>query len=158
MVAHAAGDDGTPEKIQGFRVTDLPLPRFVSLKSDKTYVRTGPALRYPIKWVYKREGLPVEIVQEFDSWRKVRDYEGDYGWINQALLSGERTALIDNADPVSMREGFSADSPLVARLEPTVTVKLEKCTEDWCQVKTHGFEGWVERKYLWGIYDSEKLN
>lgn len=146
------------EEIQGFRTTDLPLPRYVSLRSEKTYVRTGPALRYPIKWVYKQENLPVEIIQEFDAWRKVKDFEGDVGWIHQSLLSGERSVLIDHVEPVSMREGFSHDATLVARLEPTVVAQLETCVEEWCRVETHGYNGWIERKYLWGIYESEELD
>jgi SH3-like domain-containing protein len=146
------------EAIQGFRATDLPLPRFVSLRSEKTYVRTGPALRYPIKWVYKQKGLPVEIVQEFDAWRKVKDYEGDFGWVHQSLLTGDRTVLIDHVDPIPVRQGFSSDSKMVARFEPLVTASLKKCADDWCRVETHGYDGWVERKYLWGIYDSEDLD
>lgn len=146
------------DSLQGFRTTNLPLPRYVSLTSDKVYVRTGPALRYPIKWVYKRENLPVEIIQEFDVWRKVRDYEGEEGWIHQSLLSGERTVLIDSIGIVPMREGFSHDSDMVARLEPMVVASLDKCTDDWCHLESHGYKGWVERKYIWGIYGDEELN
>ncbi len=158
QMTFAQDEVSEPEVVQGFRTTDLPLPRFVSLRSEKTYVRTGPALRYPIKWVYKQKGLPVEIVQEFDAWRKVKDYEGDLGWVHQSLLTGERTVLIDHVDPVPVRQGFSSDSKMVARLEPLVSANLKKCSDDWCRVETHGYDGWVERKYLWGIYDSEELN
>ena len=78
-----------------FNNSGLTIPRFVSLRSNKVFVRTGPALRYPIKWIYTREGLPVEVVQEFDTWRKVRDKDGEEGWIHSSLLSGKRHAVID---------------------------------------------------------------
>lgn len=144
--------------VQGFRTTALPLPRFVSLKSDKVYMRTGPGLRYPIKWVYTRENMPVEITQEFEEWRKVKDVDGEEGWINQAMLSGERTALVRADEPVSMREGESESTRLVARLEPLVVARLKKCDPLYCRLDAGGYEGWVERKFLWGIYPNENLN
>lgn len=146
------------EPVQGFRSTDLPLPRYVSLRSDKVYARAGPALRYPIKWIYKRNGLPVEIVQEFDNWRKVRDYEGEEGWVHTSLLSGERTALVWGDALVPMREGFSNNARLIARVEPMVVAALDKCSENWCRIETGGYRGWVERNFLWGIYEDEDLN
>ena len=146
------------EPVKGFRDTDLPLPRFVSVKSDKVYVRAGPAMRYPIKWIYKHDGMPVEIVQEFDSLRKVRDVDGEEGWVHQSLLSGDRTALIRAADLVPLREKSDAASRMVARLEPNVVAHLEKCGKDWCRLSAGGFRGWVQRNMLWGIYASEELN
>lgn len=72
----------------------LPLPRFVSLKSAKVNSRTGPGVNYAIEWLYLKAGLPVEILQEYDNWRRIRDSEGSEGWINQTLLSGKRTAIV----------------------------------------------------------------
>ena len=146
------------EPVKGFRDTNLPLPRFVSLKSDKVYVRAGPAMRYPIKWIYKRDGMPVEITQEFDSWRKVRDIEGEEGWVHQSLLSGDRSVLIKADDLVALREKSNAEARMVARLEPNVVARLDKCEKDWCRLEASGFRGWVERNMLWGIYESEELN
>jgi len=144
---------------ESFRSTDLPLPRYVSLRSNMVYVRAGPDLRYPIKWIFKREGMPVEIVQEFEHWRKIKGYDGEEGWVHQALLSGERTVLISNAqDAIPMREGFSKDARMIAKLEPMVVAGVDKCTGNWCRIEASGFTGWVERNFLWGIYDSEELN
>lgn len=155
-VAHASDVE---EAVEGFRSTDLPLPRFVSLRSDKVYVRAGPALRYPIKWIYKRANMPVEIVQEFENWRKVKGVDGEEGWIHQSLLSGERTVIIkDSEDPVPMREGFNGNARMVARIEPQVVASIDKCSGDWCRIETGGYRGWVERNFLWGIYDGEDLN
>lgn len=150
---------GEAEKpVPGFRATDLPLPRFVSLKSDRVYVRAGPALRYPIKWVYERSRLPVEIVQEFENWRKVRDFSGEEGWIHEAMLSGERTALVKTSEIVPLRERGDVSSRMVARVEPMVVTGIEECGGDWCRVDAGGYRGWVERNFLWGIYEAEEIN
>lgn len=146
------------EPVKGFRDTNLPLPRFVSLKSDKVYVRAGPAMRYPIKWIYKRDGMPVEITQEFDSWRKVRDIDGEEGWVHQSLLSGERTIIVKSGDLIALREKSAADARMLARLEPNVIAQVDKCKKDWCRIETSGFRGWIERNSLWGIYENEELN
>lgn len=144
--------------VSGFRSTNLPLPRYVSLRSDKVYARTGPALRYPIKWVYQREEMPVEIIQEYDSWRKIRDVSGEKGWIHNSLLTGERTVLIQADGLVAMHEGFSKNAHLVARLEPNVIARIKKCTDEWCRIEAGGYDGWVKRNFLWGIYENEFLN
>jgi SH3-like domain-containing protein len=146
------------ETVRSFRSTDLPLPRFVSLRSNKVYARTGPSLRYPIKWIYQRESLPMEITQEYDTWRKIRDFEGHEGWIHQSLLTGERTALIVGETLVSMREGYTSESRLAARLEPGVVARIQKCTPQWCKLEAGGYHGWVERRDIWGIYENEDLN
>lgn len=147
--------EGTPPELKG---TGLPLPRFVSISSDKAYVRSGPAPRYPVKWVYKKAGLPIEITQEFDVWRKVKDINGDEGWINRALLSDRRSVIVKADEAVEMRERSGDDSRVMARLEPGVVALLSKCDPQWCQVSAGGFSGWVERKVLWGIYAREEIN
>ena len=146
------------EPVKGFRDTDLPLPRYVSLKSDKVYVRAGPAMRYPIKWIYKRDAMPVEILQEFDGWRKVRDIAGEEGWVHQSLLSGNRSIIIRGGDMVPLREKPDAQARMLARMEPNVIAGLDKCQKDWCRIQAGGFRGWVQRNLLWGIYENEELN
>lgn len=149
---------GAQDAVPGFRSTDLPIPRFVSLKSDKVYVRAGPALRYPIRWIYKQSGMPVEIIQEFDTWRKIRDVEGEDGWIHQSLLSGARTVLVYADDLVPLRDDDKVAAKMVARLEPNVIANLETCRAEWCRLEVGGYHGWVERNFLWGIYADEELN
>ncbi len=148
------------EAINGsaIKTSGLPLPRFVSLKSDKVYVRTGPSVRYPIRWIYQRTDLPVEIVEEFDVWRKIRDSEGEGGWVSQTLLSGERTALVKGEELAPVRERPAEDARMVARLEPGVIAHIEKCDPAWCRVSAGGFKGWISRISLWGIYEKEELN
>ena len=143
---------------QAFRVTNLPLPRYASLASDKIYIRTGPGVRFPIAWVYHRKGLPVEIVLEYESWRKIKDIDGDGGWVHQSLVSGKRTGLIQGDGPADVRSKPVDNARLLARLEPQVVVDVEECQEGWCQIKAEGYEGWVARKSLWGIYEGENFD
>ncbi len=149
---------GQDDPQAAFRASGLPVPRFASLKADKAYVRSGPGMQYPFEWVYQREGLPVEIVQEFDSWRKIRDADGGEGWINALLLSGRRMVSIRKGGVVEMRENEKPEARLIARLEPGVIAELRKCTENRCLVGAGGYSGWVERNFLWGIYDREEFN
>lgn len=152
------------ESVPGFRSSGLPVPRYVSLRSDHIYARTGPGMRYPIKWVFQRDGLPVEVVQEFDTWRKVRDKDGETGWIHQSLLSGARSVIVlspnsEKPEPVDMRRGAGDESRLVARAEPGVVGVLRKCDPSgWCQIDAQGFRGWIDRHFLWGIYPGENLD
>jgi SH3-like domain-containing protein len=145
----------SPAAVKG---SGLPLPRFASMRAHKTHVRSGPGARYPIRWVYNKSGTPVEIVQEFENWRKIRDFDGDGGWVNQLLLSGKRTVEIRADAPVPMRSNHKPDSRLTAKLEPHVVATLKKCDGGWCRVQAGGYDGWVERNFLWGIYAHEDLN
>ncbi|HIF26606.1 MAG TPA: hypothetical protein EYG18_00555 [Micavibrio sp.] len=146
------------DAVPRFNDTQLPLPRFVSLRSDKAYIRSGPAMRYPVKWVLIKDDMPVEIIQEFDHWRKIRTIEADEGWIHKSLLSGKRTVMVNGTELVPMRQKNEAGAKMLARLEPYVIAAVEECTGQWCLVSTGGFEGWIERNSLWGVYESEELN
>lgn len=135
----------------------LPVPRFASLKSDNVFARTGPSMDYPIRWIYKKEGLPVEIVQEFDVWRKIKDPDGGTAWVHKILLSGQRTAIIKGKDIVTMWGKDDGSHP-VAKLEPKAIVHVQECAETFCKIDSVPFKGWVEKKSLWGVYPSEILN
>lgn len=142
-----------------YQTSGLKVPRFVSLRADKdkVFVRSGPALRYPVKWIYQKQKLPVEVIQEFDTWRKIRDFEGEEGWIHLSLLSGQRTVLIRADDLVPLQKDESSPERLVARLEPDVIADLTTCHKTLCEISAGGFSGWAERKFLWGIYEDEEL-
>jgi SH3-like domain-containing protein len=140
----------------------LPLPRFVTLKSKRVNLRIGPGTDYAASWMYLKAGLPVEIIQEYDNWRQVRDADGTEGWVNQSLLSGSRAAI---AAPwmkgkgksvfVNMRRESQPSSSVVAKLEPGVTMSIGECNGDWCFAKTDGAEGWVAQSEIWGAYPGE---
>lgn len=136
--------------------TGLPLPRFASLKSDNVYVRTGPSMDYPIKWIFKKEGLPVEIIQEFDSWRKIKDPKGEVGWAHKILLSGKKTASITEDNAVAYDD--PAMGKPVVRFEKGVIVNVDECEKLICRVHSAPYEGWIEKKYLWGVYGSDIFN
>ena len=133
----------------------LPLPCFVSLDSKEVNLRAGPGKDYPILWVYQRRGLPVEIIQEFDTWRRIRDRDGTVGWVQQNLLSGKRTALvIDEAR--TMRTDPTGGAKAVAILQPGVVAQIAECgTDNWCRVETKGYKGWLRRDDFWGTYPDE---
>jgi len=136
----------------------LPLPRFASLKSDNVYVRAGPSMDYPIRWVYKREGLPVEITQEFDAWRKIVDPEGEGGWVHKILLSSGRRAKVSATDgPVTVYREAEMVHPLV-KFEQGVVVDVDECRKLFCHVTFPPYSGWIEKKSLWGVYGSEIFN
>ncbi|MBU6235183.1 MAG: SH3 domain-containing protein [Alphaproteobacteria bacterium] len=137
-------------------VTKLPLPRFVSLRSDTVYVRAGPGMRFPVKWVYQRRSYPLQVVQEFDTWRKIRDSDGDEGWVHQSLLSGNRHVLVAGQIPVTIYKKPESDARPVAQIEPGVVAKLNECEDDWCDVSVSGYEGWLLKSTLWGVYEHEE--
>lgn len=135
----------------------LPLPRYASLKSDNVYVRTGPSMDYPIKWIYKREGLPVEIQQEFDAWRKIKDPDGNIGWAHKILLSGKKMALIKAEDLATAYDDTEMDKSVV-KFEKGVIVGVIECQKLMCRVQFAPYKGWIEKKYLWGVYGSDIFN
>ncbi|HEY8963133.1 MAG TPA: SH3 domain-containing protein [Alphaproteobacteria bacterium] len=137
-------------------VSGLPLPRFVSLRSDTVYVRAGPGMRYPVKWVYQSRSYPLQVIQEFDTWRKIKDIDGDEGWVHQTLLSGNRYVLIESDQPVTLYKKPDEDSRPVAQAEKGVVAKLNECEDNWCQVSVSGYKGWLLKEILWGVYEHEE--
>jgi SH3-like domain-containing protein len=133
----------------------LPIPRFVALKAEETNIRTGPGTRYPIQWVYHREGLPVEVVEEFEHWRKIRDMEGTAGWVHKTMIAGARNALIKAKSARIVRAEPSAKGRPLLKVEPAVIAKLAECEKDWCRIQITGRKGWIEKKYLFGVYPEE---
>ncbi len=138
--------------------TGLPLPRFASLKTDEVNLRSGPGLRYPIEWVYKRRDLPVQIEREFEVWRLIADQEGVKGWVHQATLVGRRTFVVVGAEQTMRADAQDTASP-VARLKPGVIGRLRACdaTAAWCQVQVGEYRGWLKRDQVWGIYPGEAI-
>jgi SH3-like domain-containing protein len=136
----------------------LPVPRFVSLKPDKVNVRAGPTRNHDVAWQFTRAGLPVEITAESDNWRRIRDWEGQEGWVYHSLLSGRRTAMVISKHKEELVPLFGSDddhSAVVARLQPGVSASVRKCTGKWCQINGAGFDGWIAQERLWGVYPNE---
>ena len=133
----------------------LSVPRFVSIKFNEVNVRTGPAKDCPIEWVFIKKGEPVEVVAEYDGWRKVRDINGEGGWAHSSVLSRHRFVVIttNNITPLL---GNPADyDNVVAKVSPKLRCALKKCKKDWCLIDCNSYKGWLPKKYLWGVYPEE---
>lgn len=131
-----------------------PIPRFVSLKYDEINVRVGPGKRYPISWVYHRQHWPVEVIEEFAHWRKIRDFEGASGWVHKGALDGTRTALVMDK-PQNLYAGPDATSGTVMRAAPMVSGILKECIPDWCRLEIQGRKGWIRKADIWGVTREE---
>lgn len=141
-------------------VTKQPIPRFVSLKPSDTPMREGPSKDHRIKWIFKREGLPVEVIAEHEQWRRVRDSESTDGWVYFGRLSNRRTVIVLPGKDKSARELFAREDDkggIVARLQPGVIASVESCTPAWCKVSVETFAGYLKKDAIWGVYADEKV-
>lgn len=134
----------------------FPVPRFVSLKSDRTNGRIGPSLEHETRWLIQREGLPVLVIAESgEAWRKIRDPEGDEMWVHALRVSGRTTAIVTAGAPLDVRRSADPTSDLKARLAPGVIVEILSCEAGRCRVKTDGQRGFVDAARLWGPTDAQ---
>lgn len=141
---------GSPAIAQNGADSGRSIPRMVSLAADEVNVRTGPGIRFPVKWVFKREGMPLRVVAEYDAWRKIRDWEGAEGWVHRAMLSARPTVLVIRPE-VTIRRAPDAGAPAVARLAAGMVARLDGCEGGWCRLEVRGYDGWVPRDGLWGL-------
>jgi SH3-like domain-containing protein len=153
---------GAAEQIASGSATGLPVPRFVSLKSDRVTVRAGPTKDQDVRWVFTRSALPVEITAEFENWRRIRDREGAEGWVYHSLLSGRRTVLVEprtktQDELLPLHNGAGEESAVIARLQPGVMGSVKRCNGGWCRIVGVGFDGWIEQDRLWGVYPNERI-
>jgi SH3-like domain-containing protein len=133
---------------------NLPVPRFVTLRSDQVNLRTGPGDRYPIDWVLTRRNMPVEIVAEFSNWRKIRDFDGATGWVQERMVTGRRNVIV-RGQIRSLRDQPASDAAVIARAEAGVIAKLLECNPDWCRIEANSVAGWLKREEVWGVYPKE---
>ncbi len=152
----ASADTGVTSPGRG-PVTNLPLPRYVSLKTDKGNARRGPSLTQRVDWVFTRPGMPLRITAEFEHWRRVEDADGVGGWVHYALLSGARTALVAE-DLADLHASPDPRAPVVARAELGAITRVIECTSDWCRVGRDGLRGWIPKTALWGVDPGERFN
>ena len=139
----------------------LQVPRFVSLKTSRVNVRVGPGEDYKIAWVFTRTGLPIEVIQEYDTWRRIRDSDGAVGWVFNSLLSGKRTAVVtpwNSGEPQPIHADATTSAAVTAYLEPGVLSTVDRCRSGWCRIAGKGFDGWIEQDRLWGVYPNEDVD
>ncbi|MEM9551939.1 MAG: SH3 domain-containing protein [Pseudomonadota bacterium] len=144
----------SPDVVARGAVTNLPLPRFVSMKASEGNVRRGPSLSHRIDWVFKRRDMPLQITAEHGHWRRVEDRDGAGGWVHYALLSGVRTVIVEQ-DMVVLYYRPDQSSPEVAAVEAGVVARLGTCKPDWCRITAGGYRGWVPKTAVWGVAPSE---
>jgi len=135
-------------------VTNRPIPRFVSLKASEGNARRGPGLTHRIDWVFQHRGLPLEITAEYGHWRRIRDRDGAGGWVHYSLLSGVRTALIEEDLTALLSRPVDGASE-VARLELGVIARVQECSVDWCRLAIDGHKGWARKTSFWGVKPDE---
>lgn len=135
-------------------VTNLPLPRYVSLKGNEGNARRGPSLSHRIDWVFRHAGMPLRVVAEFGHWRRVEDQDGAGGWVHYSLLSGVRTAIVQQ-DMLELHDKPDPRADVVARAELGAIVRLHECIRDWCRVSGAGQKGWVPKTTIWGVDPDE---
>ena len=170
VVLLALGTLAPPVQAQSGNPSGLPLPRFATTRSDPINVRVGPGTKYEVSWTFLQAAIPVEIIQEFDTWRKIRDVDGEEGWVHQNLLSGTRagyaTPLMANGE-VELRARASEDAGIKARLGAGFKVIIQECDGSWCSVTATGkeangrstsYSGAVRQEELWGVYPDEQFD
>ncbi|MGB7404764.1 MAG: SH3 domain-containing protein [Pacificimonas sp.] len=134
----------------------LPIPRFVSLGANEARMRAGPGRDYPVRWLYIRKGLPMEVVDEWGIYRKVRDPDGEEGWMDKALLSGARMGLVAGKKTTILARP-DADAPPVWQAEAGVIGRLQLCEGGWCRLQADGRAGFIRAADLWGVYADEVI-
>ncbi|MGE3623346.1 MAG: SH3 domain-containing protein [Bdellovibrionales bacterium] len=155
LPAYAVDETDAGDKTLG--ASGLPIPRFASLRASDVNLRTGPGTRYPIDWVLTHQGLPIEIVAEYEMWRRVRDAEGDEGWVHKNALSGKRSAIVSGSSR-QLRRDPDANAAVTAHLEPGAVGQILSCARDWCKLKFQGTRGYLQKTEFWGAYEEETFN
>ncbi|MDT0684457.1 SH3 domain-containing protein [Roseicyclus sp. F158] len=138
-------------------VTNLPIPRYVSLKASEGNVRRGPSLNHRIDWVFKRRSMPLQVTAEYGHWRRIQDRDGAGGWVHYSLISGVRTGLVDE-DMVPLFSRADTGAPILARLEAGVIARLMECDGTWCRVNAGGYRGWLTENSIWGLDPGEQID
>ena len=136
------------------KVTNLPIPRFVSLKAEEGNVRRGPSLSHRIDWVFQRRNMPLEVTAEYGHWRRVQDRDGQGGWMHYSLLSGVRHVIVED-DLTPLHAKPSAEAVIKAYAEVGVVARLGTCAPDWCKIRANGIRGWVRKGQIWGVRPDE---
>jgi SH3-like domain-containing protein len=136
-------------------VTGLEIPRFVSLKSNDVNIRVGPSINYPIKLKYIFQNYPLEIIDEFDVWRKSRDHDGNIGWVHKSLIKGERYILTGDEINANINLFSRPNGKIKALIKNKNILELKSCTVNWCKVSKNRVVGWILKENIWGIYENE---
>jgi SH3-like domain-containing protein len=153
----AADAEAPPRDPNRGAVTNLPLPRFVTLKTNEGNARRGPGLTHRIDWVFTRAGMPLRVTAEYENWRRIEDHEGVGGWVHYSLLSGSRSALVTVA-MADFRDAPEDDARVAFQAEDGVVGRLLECNADWCRMNVDGNRAWVRKSAIWGVGADELVD
>jgi len=123
--------------------------KFLSLKNDEVNLRLGPSFEYPVKLTYNKKYLPIIILDKSETWVKIKDFESNSGWIHISQLSKRQTAINYKNNSILFKKPTIYSKP-IARLETGRLVLINKCKLKWCKITSGDFNGWLNKKYLWG--------
>jgi len=137
---------------------DRKLPYWASISSEEARMRTGPGQNYPATWLYRRENLPIQVVETYPNWRKVREPDGTIGWMLQGLLSDTRTAIVLPGAPRTMHADPSDTAAVAYRIAPGAVGLVSKCGGGWCRLEVKGRAGFIRTSALWGVDPDEKID
>ncbi|MGV8839462.1 MAG: SH3 domain-containing protein [Bauldia sp.] len=159
ILAAALGGSVAVQAQQVGQTTGLPIPRFVSLAAGEVNVRNGPGSDFPISWVFVKARYPVEVINEYDNWRRIRDINGQMGWVLGTLLSAERTAVVrgEAGTTANLYAQPSTTAQVVYLLQAGVQAAIDECDNGWCRLADPRFNGWIEQALLWGTYPNERV-
>ena len=131
------------------------IPRFVSTKSNEVNLRLGSSENFPIVLQYIQKNLPLEVIDEYESWRKINDFNGNQGWIHKSLLKGDRYTIIKKEiSNIHIRpNGY-----IVGKIGYKNLLQINSCIKNWCSVNYENGKGWINKKFLWGMYNDEIIN
>jgi SH3-like domain-containing protein len=137
--------------------TGMPVPRWVTVKAARVNLRRGPSLDQDVMWTYVRPGTPVEVIAEYDAWRRIRDVDGVTGWVKGAMLDGRRNVIVTGRVNTAILGEPKADADAVAYAAPGLVARLVSCAGEWCEISTRGYDGYVARDRLWGVHEGETV-
>lgn len=140
--------------------TGLAIPRFVSLRSNHINARSGPGARYPIEWVYMQKSAPVEIIAEFELWRKIKDWQGSESWVHKSMLTGKRFVKVITPGENNIYAKDDYNAKVIAKVEDEVVGEIKKCpvNTNFCLIQFGNVDGWMPRQNLYGIYPDEIID
>ena len=138
--------------------TGLEIPRYVSLKSNDANIRVGPSKNYPIEIKFIKKNYPLKVLEEYEDWRKVEDFQKNFGWIHKSLISGTRTGIVLSNDNKTIKLLNTLNGNVIGEIGKGNIVFLEKCKIYWCLISSGNFKGWMDKKYIWGVKEKEITN
>jgi SH3-like domain-containing protein len=125
--------------------------RYATLKSAPVNARVGPGEDYKAVWTYTVKGVPVQVVEETQDWRRICDPEGGLAWVRARALDQRRTVMRVKPSDLPLRRGPTDEAPVVAILAARATAALQTCAGGWCKVSVDHASGWARQDDFWGV-------